>query len=239
MWARFVRMKFTKKMAKKHQEEEQTAIDKLNSNLGSASEKIANNKKIIYIVIGVIAAVAAFVLSYLFIYRNPKLNKAFEAYNQVEITALGNDSIASAEYKKVADNYAGTTAGELAALEAAEYNYNLGNYQEALKYIDKFSTPEPVLAANALVLKGDILVELDKNDEALKAFESAVKKADKNPEIVPRVLLKEASIYTAQKKLDKALECYETIKKDYGQFQFGNGMDIDAYIARLKAELAK
>lgn len=226
-------------MANKNHEEEQTTLDKLNSNLGSASENIAKNKKIIFWLVGGIAIVAAFVLSYLFIYRNPKLNKAFEAYNQVEITAMGNDSIAAGEYKKVADNYSGTDAGELAKLSAAESYYNLGNYKEAAACLEGFSTSEPVLAANALVLAGDCYVNLKKYDTALEKFQKAISKADKNPQIVPRVLLKEANIYDEQKKYGDALKCYEQIKADYPQFQLGNGLDIDAYIAREKARTGK
>ena len=226
-------------MAKKNEVEEQNAIDKLNTNLGSASEKIAENKKIIFWVVGGIAIVAAFVLSYFFIYRNPKLNKAFEAYNQVEIQAAGNDSIAAGEYKKVADKYSGTDAGELAALSAAESYYTLGKYKEAAACLEDFSTSEPVLAANAMALAGDCYVNMKQYDKALEYFKKAIGKADKNPQIVPRVLLKEANIYDEQKKYDKALECYEQIKNDYPTFEVGNGMGIDAYIARENARLGK
>lgn len=226
-------------MANKNEVEEQNAIDKLNTNLGTAGEKIANNKKIILWVVGGIAVVAAFVLSYFFIYRNPKLNKAFEAYTQVEIQAQGNDSIAAGEYKKVADKYSGTDAGELAALSAAESYYNLGKYKEAAQCLEGFSTSEPVLMANALALTGDCYVNLKQYDKALDYFKKAVSKGDKNPQIVPRVLLKEANVYDEQKKYDKALECYEQIKADYPQFEVGNGIGVDAYIAREKARLGK
>ncbi|MBD5302720.1 MAG: tetratricopeptide repeat protein [Bacteroides sp.] len=225
-------------MANKNEVEE-NAIDKLNSNLSNASERIANNKKIIFWVVGGIAIVAAFVLSYFFIYRNPKLNKAFEAYSQVESKAMGNDSIAATEYKKVADSYSGTDAGELAALSAAEAYYNLGKYKEAAACLEGFSTSEPVLGANALVLTGDCYVNLKQYDKALDYFKKALNKADKNPQIAPRVLLKEANVYDEQKKYDKALECYEQIKADYPQFEVGNGLGIDAYIAREKARLGK
>ncbi len=226
-------------MANKNEVEEQNAIDKLNTNLSEASEKIAENKKVIFWVIGGLAVVAAFVLSYFFIYRNPHLNKAFEAYNQVEIQAQGNDSVAAAEYKKAADKYGNTDAGNLAALSAAESYYNQGNYQEAVKYLEKFSTSEPVLAANALALTGDCYVNLKKYDKAIEYFEKAIKKADKNPQIAPRVLLKEANVYDEQKKYDKALGCYQQIKDLYPAFQTGNGMSIDAYIARENARLGK
>ena len=226
-------------MANKKTVEEENAVEKLNDRLTSASEKIEKNKKAIYWAIGGLLIVAAFVISYFFIYRNPKLNRAFEAYDQVEISAMGNDSVAAAGYKKVADTYGGTTAGELAALSAAENYYNQGKYKEALTYLDKFSSSEPVLEANAMVMTGDCYVNIKQYDKALDAFQKAVKKADNNPQIVPRVLIKEANIYDEQKKFDKALECYEAIKKDYPTFQFGNGMTVDAYIEREKARLGK
>ncbi|MBD5288773.1 MAG: tetratricopeptide repeat protein [Bacteroides sp.] len=219
-------------------ENEQNAIDKLNSNLSSASEKIANNKKIIYWVLGAIVVVAGFILSYFFIYRNPHLKGAAEAYNQVEITAVGNDSIAAAEYKKVAEKYPHTPAGHLAALEAAEDFYDQGKYKDALECLDKANIDEKVLKANAIILKGDCYVNLKQYDKALDEFKDAVKKGDKNDQIVPRALLKCANIYDEQKKYAKALECYEQIKNEYPSFQLGN-TSIDAYIEREKARLGK
>lgn len=225
-------------MANKNEAEEQNAIDKLNSNLGSASEKIAQNKKYIYWVVGAIAVVAAFVLSYLFIYRNPHVNKAWEAYNAVEANNVASDSVAAAEYAKVADKYSSTAAGDIAALSAAEAYYSAGKYDQAVKQLDNFSTSEPVLEANAMVLKGDCYVNLKKYDQALEAYKKAIAKADKNPQIVPRVLLKEANIYDAQKKYDKALDCYQEIDSNYPEFMQNTG-NIKAYIEREKARLGK
>lgn len=226
-------------MASQNQnQQDENAIDKMNSQLTAAGDRIANNKKIIFWVVGAILVVACFVLSYLFIYRNPRNEKAFEAYNKVETTSLGNDSIAAAQYKAVADQY-GNDAGNLAALSAGEALYNEGKYEEAVKYLDKFSSDDAVLNANALVLSGDCFVNLKKYDEALGYYQKAISKADGNSQIVPRVLLKEANIYDEQKKFDKALECYNTIKTDFPEFQFGNGLDIDAYIARENARLGK
>lgn len=226
-------------MANKNEVEEQNAIDRLNSNLGEASEKIADNKKTIFWIVGGVAVVAALVVAYLFLIRNPKNDKAYEAYNQVEINTAGNDSVAAGEYKKVADKYSGTDAGNLAALSAGESYYSAGNYKEAAKCLEEFSTSEPVLGANALALTGDCYVNMKQYDKALEYFEKSVKKADGNPQIVPRVLLKEANVYDEQKKYDKALACYERIKKEFPAFQPGNGADIDAYIARENARLGK
>ena len=48
-------------MANKHEAEEANAIEKINDNLSSATEKIANNKKVIYWIIGGILVIAVLV----------------------------------------------------------------------------------------------------------------------------------------------------------------------------------
>lgn len=222
----------------KHQSEE-TTIEKLDSNLSSASQKIAENKKVILWAIISIAVIAVLIVCYLFLYRAPRENRAFEAFNQVEMQAMGNDSIAAAEYKKVAEKYSGSDAGSLAALSAAEYLYDMGKYKEALEELDDFSSSEPVLKANAYILKGDCLVNLKKYDDALSAFKKATSVGEDNNQIAPRALLKMANIYDEQKNYKKALECYETIQEDYATFTLGNGLSIESYIEREKARLGE
>lgn len=225
-------------MASQNQQQDESAIEKMNSQLTDAGMKIADNKSVItWVVTGVIVA-AALVFAFIHFYQKPKNEKAFTAYNKVEQTALGNDSIAAAQYKEVADKFGGDAAN-LAALSAAEAFYNEGKYEEAVNYLKKFSSKDAVLDANAMVLTGDCYVNLKKYDDAISAYQQAVRKADGNPQIVPRVLLKEANVYDEQKKYDKALECYSIIKKDFPDYRLGNGIDIDAYIARENARLGK
>ena len=221
------------------QQQDETAIDKMNSHLTSAGEKVANNKKIIFWGVGAILVVACFAWRDIFRYRNPHVKDSFEAYNKVETEALANDSLAAVKYKEVADKYKGDTAGKLAALSAGEALYNEGKYEEAAEYLKRFSSKDEVLEANVLVLIGDCYVNLKKYDEALDYYHKSVRKANSNPQIVPRVLLKEANIYDEQKKYDMALGCYEQIKSGYPEFRLGNGLDIDAYIERENARLAK
>lgn len=218
--------------------QDENAIDKVNMHLTEAGNKIANNKMVIMWIFVALIAACGLVLAYLFLYKNPQTDKAFEAYNKVQVDAMGNDSIAAAKYIEVANKYGGA-AGNLAALSAGESLYNEGKYEEAIKYLKKFSSKDGVLEANALVLTGDCYVNLNKYDEAIGEYDKAIRKADRNPQIVPRILFKEANIYDAQKKYDKALECYTTVKNDYPEFRPGNGLDIDAYIERENARLGK
>lgn len=218
---------------------EETGIDQLNSTLTHAGEHIANNKKIIYWTVGAIVLIAVFIMSYFFIYKNPRTNSAWEAYAKVEQTAAGNDSIAAAEYKKVADKYGNTDAGNVAALEAGTRLYTLGKYEDAAKYLKKFDTDDEVLMANALILTGDCFVNLKKYPEAIDYFKKGVSEAKGNDQIVPRALLKMAVVYDEQKKYDQALTCYEQIASEYPDFQPGTGMSVEAYIAREQARLGK
>ena len=222
----------------KERPQEETAIDRMNSHLTDAGTKIAGNKKIILIAVGIILVVAAFVLSYLFIYKNPHVEKAFEAYNGIETQAI-NDSIASEQYMSVADQYKGDVAGNLAALSAGEALYNQGRYEEAVEYLKRFKSGDDVLEANAMVLTGDCYVNLQNYPEALNYYQKAVRKASNNPQIVPRVLLKEANVYDAEGNFGKALDCYQQIKNNFPEFQLGNGMEMDAYIARELARMSE
>lgn len=224
-------------MADNKNPQEETTIEQINNNLTDAGRKVAENKKMLFWVVGVIVIVAVFVMSYFFIYQNPKLNKAYEAYNKVEMTAMGNDTVAAKEYAKVADAN-NNTPGHLAALSAAESYYNIGKYAEAAKYLEKFKSSDKVLSANAYLLLGDCYVNLKKYPQALEAFEKGVKEADKNPQIAPRGLMKMAVVYDEQKQYANALDCYTQIKNEYPQFVAGN-VEIDAYIERENARLGK
>lgn len=226
-------------MAENHNQQETNTIDDLNDRLTSAGQKVANNKKIIYWCLGIVAVAAVFAGSYFWIYRNPGLNNSWAAFNNVEQTAMGNDTVRAREYAKVADKYGSFDAGNVAALAAAESFYNIGKYQDAVKYLDKFSTSDDVMDAQAKMLLGDCYVNLKKYDDALSTYNSCVRKAAGNPQIVPVALYKEGNVYDEQKNWQKALDCYTQIKTEFPTFQFGNGMSIDAYIAREQARLGK
>ena len=115
----------------------------------------------------------------------------------------------------------------------------MGKYDEAVKYLKKFKTGDDVLMANAQILLGDCYVNLKKYDDAISAFKKACNTADDNVQIEPRALLKMANVYDAQKKYDKALDCYEEILEDYPNFTLGNGLTIEAYAERERARLGK
>lgn len=219
-------------------EEKANVVENLNSHLTKAGEKVANNKKIIYWCVGILAVVAAFVLSYLFIYRNPRLENAWESYNKVMLMQQKGeivDSVAALEYQKVSTNFSGTPAGNLAAFGAAEAYYNVKNYDAAIKLLEKLDLSQELLQAQAYALLGDCYVNTQKLDQAISAYDKAIKTADGNEELVPYYLLKKVNVYNHLKEYDKSIACYEQIKADYPGYTFSNGLSIDFYIEREKA----
>ncbi len=86
---------------------------------------------------------------------------------------------------------------------------------------------------------GDANVNLKQYDAAIAAYNKDLKISSSNDQIAPVVLWKEANVYYAQKNYQKALECYKQIRDSYPEFTLGNGMSIDAYIAREEARLGK
>ncbi|MCH5214271.1 MAG: hypothetical protein J1E97_03690 [Muribaculaceae bacterium] len=224
-------------------------VENLDSHLTNAGRAVANNKRIIYIAVGVVAVVAAFVLSYLFIYRNPRLQNSWEAYNKVlmmQMTQQINDSVAALEYQKVSTNFSSTPAGNVAALASAEAFYNVKNYQAAAKVLEKLGLSEPILQAQAYALLGDCYVNIahankdDKAgyDKALASYDKAIKTADGNPELIPAYLVKKANVYNYLKQYDKSLACYEEIKNQYPNYSLGTA-GVDFYIEREKALAGK
>ncbi len=226
-------------MATNDNDQKQNAIDNINDSLTRATEHVANNKKVIYWCVGLIVIFAAGGAAWYWGYLKPSYKNSQNAYFQVETKANGNDSIAAVEYAKVADKFSGSDVGNLAALQAAEAFYRQGNYEQAAKYLKGFSTKDDIMQAQANVLLGDSYVNIKKYDEAISAYDKALRLAAGNQQIAPAVLWKKANIFDAQKKYQDALNCYKQIKDSYPTFSFGNGISIDAYIAREEARLAK
>ena len=216
---------------------QEDALENLNNRLTDLGRSVETNKKAMGVALGGILVVAALTFAYLYLYSIPRSNKAMEAYNKVELNAMGNDSIAAEQYKKVADEYGSTKGGRLAALSAAESLYETGKYADAAKYLKAFDSDDEIVNANAMILLGDCYVNTNKLDDAISAFKDAVSDSKGNVQIAPRALLKLAVVYDAQKKYGEALKCYEQIKNDYPEFAFGNGLSVDSYIEREKARL--
>ena len=185
----------------------------------------------------VIAIIVIGTIAYIFGYRTPAIEHGNAAIGEADRIALfeNNDSLALQAYQSVADKY-GFAAGNRAKLQSAIILYRQGKYDEALKYVDGYKATDNVVGATALSLKGDCLVNLDKYADALKAYDKAIKQADKNPQLVPFLMNKKAVVLMAMEKWNEAAQVYKTIETDYPEF----AASVNAEGRRLQCEsLAK
>lgn len=226
-------------MANKNQQETRTSIDDLNDSLSSIEQKVEGNQKLISWILIAVAAVTVLVIVYIFLIREPAIKAADEAVSQADITLIqGNDSLALAQYKQVADEY-GYEASNRAALQTAILYYKKKDYKQALEYVKKYDQKETVVGAASLALEGDCYVNLGQLDDALAAFKKAVKASDNNPLYTPLFLIKEANVLRAQNKTEEELKVYETIQEEYPEFGPAYNYDIQKYIERCKAQLGQ
>ena len=134
-------------------------------------------------------------------------------------------------FETIVDDYKFTDAAELAAAYAGVCAYQLGEYEEAIDYLDKFDARSVNMTPATICLKGDAYVELGDYKSAIKEF---LRAADtQNDLVAPRSLKKAGLAYEALGEYDKAVDVYTEIKDTY--FSSMEAGDIDKYIARAKA----
>ena len=189
-------------------------------------------------VVAVIIIVAGFIM-YKNLYAEPREEKAqaalfkgqeyFEqdAYEQ----ALNGDSIGFVGFLKVADDFSGTKAANLAKAYAGICYAQLGKYEEAVKMLDSFNGKDQMVAPAILGAAGNCYAQLGQLDKAASTLMSAADKADNNT-LSPIFLMQAGEILVKQGKYDDAVDAYTKIKDKY--LQSYQAMDIDKYIEQAK-----
>lgn len=189
-------------------------------------------------VIAVIIIVAGFIM-YKNLYAEPREEKAqaalFKGQEYFEQDAfeqaLNGDSIGYAGFLKVADDYSGTKAANLAKAYAGICYAQLGKYEDAVKMLDSFDGSDQMVAPAILGAAGNCYAQLGQLDKAASTLLSAADKADNNT-LSPIFLLQAGEILVKQGKYDDAVNAYTKIKDKY--FQSYQAMDIDKYIEQAK-----
>lgn len=227
-------------MSKKLQNEAPTTgIDELNENLVSVTEKVHKNQKVILWCSLIVAAVVAIVLIYVYLIHEPGKAKANDEIGRADIQmALGNDSVALAQYMNVADNM-GHDAANRAALQSACLLYEKGDYEKALDYLNKYSADESIIGAASESLRGDCYVNLDKLSDAEAAYKKAISVSDNNQMYTPFFMLKLARVYREQKKYGEEADLYKEIMDKYPQYSEAYGVDVQKLLTRAQIEAGK
>ena len=191
--------------------------------------------------IAAIVIVVGGVLGYQNFISEPNEKKASEALYRGEQyfmadnyeLALNGDSLGFEGLLKVADKYSGTAAGKLANAYAGLSYAQLGQYEDAVKFLDKFSANDQLVSPALMATMGNCYAQLGQYDKAAATLVKAADKANSQA-LSPIYLIQAGQIYEKLGKNSEAVKAYQTVKEKYPNNYLS--MDIEKYIERASVK---
>jgi len=212
----------------------------LDATASKTEDFVARNQKII---IGVVVAIALLTVGYLAYQKFVAAPKEEEAANEMFIAQQNFDkatqgvasdslyklSLNGSEGKfgfiKIANEYSGTDAGNLANYYAGVAYLQTGKYTEAIDYLEKFKSEDMVLNAMAKGAIGDAYSQKNQPKEALENYVKAAE-SDKNNYTTPRFLLKAGKTALALGYKEDALKYFTDIKDNFDASPEAAAIDV-------------
>ena len=222
-------------MAKKNVTKEDQNLENVQEALNTTSAWIEKNQNKLTWAITIIALVVTGVLALNTYVIKPKAvevsnenAKAVTYFMQGDWEkALNGDDAECIGFQAIADENKMYQGGKLAALYAGVCYYQLGQYEDAAAYLNKFSANDLTIEPAALQLLGDAYVQLEEYGKAVKAFETAAKSG--NDLIAPMSLMKAGKVYLELGDNAAAKKAFDTVKNQYPTS--AEAQDADKYIA--------
>ena len=225
-------------MAKKH-DETNDMLEGVEQTLTQTELFLEKNKKPLGIGVGVVVGLVMLFYAFNEYYTKPlnleAQNEIFRAQDYLAQDslrlALEGDGI-NLGFLDVADEYSSTKVGNMANYYAGVCYLNLGEYQNAIEYLDNFSGSDEVISVLAVASIGDAFLELGQKEDALDYYKKALNKSD-NAFVIPTILFKTAQLSELLDEYDAAIKYYNRIKEEFSTSR--EAADIDKYIARAEA----
>ena len=198
-----------------------------------------NYKPLLYVLAGAVVLVG--IVWLLRMYTSKKNDEALSQMFMAE-QYFGQDSLSLAlngdgnnlGFIDIAKEYKSTRSGKLANFYAGACLMHLGQYEEAISYLNKYKLDDEVIAPQAKGLIGDAKVELGDNTAGIKNYIVAADMAE-NAFLTPIYLVKAGMLYEMESNWAEALKLYERIQEKYPESN--EGRSIDKYIARVKLHI--
>jgi len=224
-------------MSKKNKNQTDGNLQEVENALTKAEQFFENNQKIITIIFGAGIVIALLFLSFHRFYKIPREKKAteqmFVAQQYFEKDSFNLAINGDGNYPgflDIIDEFGGTKSGNLALYYTGISYLHLGQYEEAIDYLESFSTDDKLVGPVAIGATGDAYAELGNADKAIKLYKHAADVSD-NAFTSPIYLLKAGKLYEAKGDNENALEIYKKIKEKYPESL--EGRQIDKYISRI------
>jgi tetratricopeptide (TPR) repeat protein len=227
-------------MAKKNVQQPDN-LQELESALTKTERLIEENQKpITYAVALLIVLVIAF-LGFNRFYLQPRQEEAktqmFMAENYFERDSFNLAINGDGNYLgflDIIDDYGMTKAANLAKYYTGISYLHLGQYEDAIDYLNGFKTKDLLLGPITEGAKGDARLELGDEQAALKHYRKAYSMND-NELTAPLYMMKAAKVLESINNLDDALALFKEIKQKFPDTT--EGQDADKYIARVEIKL--
>ena len=242
----------TKKERVEAIEEDSTTAEVFNTLDESASKAekwVIKNQNFIFGFVGAVALIILAIMGYNRFIAEPNAKEAMnemtkaqsyfdEAVNATESDSLYRLSLEGGEGKfgmlDIISEYGSTPAGNLANYYAGMAYLNLRDYQNAIKYLNDFSSDDLMLSAISKGGIGDAFVQLNQLEDALEYYEKAIK-ASINDFTTPMYLFKAAQVAIDLGNNTKALDYLNRIKEEYPNSN--EAKNIDVAIGKASASL--
>lgn len=226
-------------------EEQEEILEDSSSSEGqfSAIEQLfQSNQNIIYIVVGVLVAVIGGVFGgkwYLDTQNKEAQTQLFPAVYYLESDSLGkalNGDGNNLGFVEIADQYGWTKAGNLAKFYAGVAFLRSGKMDDAIEYLEGFSSSDLLLQARVYALLGDAYTEKGDNDEAANNYKKA-SEYKPNKEFTPVYLMKLGLAYELNQDFSSAKETYLKIINEYPESMQAN--DAKKYRSLAEAQITE
>ncbi len=223
-------------MAKKKQGS--AGIEGVESALTRTEQFIEDNQKWIIRIVTAILAVVVIYIAFKRFYLNPLEEEAhgqmFVAEQYFEIDSFNLALYGDGNYSgflQIIDDYGITKAANLSNYYAGISFMKLGQFEDAIEYLQKFKSKDKMVAPIATGAIGDAYVELGETRKGLDHYLKAAALSDNNF-TSPMYLMKAGLVYENLGDNKKALDIYEQIRKDYPEYSRRN--NIEKYITRSR-----
>lgn len=216
--------------------------EKIENVIGKTESFILENGKTLLIVLAVIVVAVGGYFGYKHLVVAPKIEKASAAMfmaqqvfaeSNYELALTGDGNFEG--FESIISNYGSTPSGNIARHYAGVCYLNLGQYDQALKYLKAYKAkkgiPAAIVNAQNIGLQGDVYAQQGNYNEAVQMYEKAAAESD-NSVTAPYYLKKSGLVYEKLGNTAKALETYKKISTDYsGSLE---ARDVEKYIGRIE-----
>ncbi|GGW31110.1 tetratricopeptide repeat protein [Arenibacter certesii] len=232
------------------QQESTTAevFSSLDEGASRSEEWVSRNQNYILGVIGVIAVAVLGYMAYFQFIEKPKAESAAnemlypqQYFDQALFATAEKDSLFTLAlngadgkfgFLDIIEEYNGTPAANLAKYSAGMAYLNMQKYDEAIKYLEGFSSKDMILGAVAKGGIGDAFLQLNQPKDALGYYEKAISHST-NEYTTPKFLYKAGVTALDLNNKDKALKYFQRIKDEFSASE--EAKTIDAFIGKAKS----